>query len=178
VIAMTANAMVGDREAVLEAGMNDHIAKPIVIDEMFATLARWVKPSGSQARQADALHADAVLAQNAIDTRCGLANCSGNGVLYRRVLGMFRERELDFAQRFRAARAAGDADAARRAAHDLKGGAGTLGMHGLQQAADALERACLGGEGDAGIDDLLHKASDQLDKVFDELRARDSTLAS
>jgi signal transduction histidine kinase/DNA-binding response OmpR family regulator len=45
VIAMTANAMVGDREAVLEAGMNDHIAKPIVVDEMFATLARWVKPA-------------------------------------------------------------------------------------------------------------------------------------
>jgi CheY-like chemotaxis protein len=48
VIAMTANAMVSDREAVLAAGMNDHIAKPIVVDEMFATLARWVKPVGSQ----------------------------------------------------------------------------------------------------------------------------------
>jgi CheY-like chemotaxis protein len=42
VIAMTANAMVGDREKVLEAGMDDHIAKPINVDEMFATLARWV----------------------------------------------------------------------------------------------------------------------------------------
>jgi hypothetical protein len=30
---------------VLEAGMNYHIAKPIVVDEMFATLARWVKPA-------------------------------------------------------------------------------------------------------------------------------------
>src|SRR5439155_7511588 len=45
VIAMTANAMVGDREAALAAGMNDHIAKPIVVDEMFATLARWVRPA-------------------------------------------------------------------------------------------------------------------------------------
>ena len=44
VIAMTANAMVGDREKVLEAGMNDHIVKPINIDDMFATLARWVRP--------------------------------------------------------------------------------------------------------------------------------------
>jgi len=42
VIAMTANAMMGDREAALAAGMNDHITKPIVIDEMYATLARWV----------------------------------------------------------------------------------------------------------------------------------------
>jgi PAS domain S-box-containing protein len=43
IIAMTANAMVGDRDAALAAGMNDHIAKPINVEEMFATLARWVR---------------------------------------------------------------------------------------------------------------------------------------
>jgi PAS domain S-box-containing protein len=42
VIAMTANALVSDREEALAAGMNDHIAKPIVVEDMFATLARWV----------------------------------------------------------------------------------------------------------------------------------------
>ena len=42
---MTANAMAGDRDKVLEAGMNDHIAKPIRVDELFATLARWVRPA-------------------------------------------------------------------------------------------------------------------------------------
>ena len=46
VIAMTANAMVGDREKVLAAGMSDHIAKPINVEELFATLARWVRPDG------------------------------------------------------------------------------------------------------------------------------------
>ena len=45
VIAMTANAMVGDREKVLAAGMNDHVAKPIKVEELFATLARWVRPA-------------------------------------------------------------------------------------------------------------------------------------
>jgi CheY-like chemotaxis protein len=43
VIAMTANTMTGDREKVLAAGMNDHIAKPINVDELFATLAQWVR---------------------------------------------------------------------------------------------------------------------------------------
>ena len=47
VIAMTANALVGDRDKVLAAGMNDHIAKPIKIDQMFATLARWIRPRGT-----------------------------------------------------------------------------------------------------------------------------------
>ena len=48
VIAMTANAMIGDREAALAAGMNDHITKPIVIDEMLATLARWLSVAASR----------------------------------------------------------------------------------------------------------------------------------
>jgi signal transduction histidine kinase/DNA-binding response OmpR family regulator len=48
VIAMTANAMAGDREKVLAAGMNDHVAKPIHVDELFATLARWVRPAAAR----------------------------------------------------------------------------------------------------------------------------------
>jgi len=45
VIAMTANAMAGDRERCLEAGMNDHIPKPIDPDELRRTLGRWLRRS-------------------------------------------------------------------------------------------------------------------------------------
>ena len=44
ILAMTAGAMVQDREKALEAGMNDHISKPINLDELFSTLAKWIKP--------------------------------------------------------------------------------------------------------------------------------------
>jgi signal transduction histidine kinase/DNA-binding response OmpR family regulator len=50
VIAMTANAMVGDRDAALAAGMDDHLAKPIRFDEMFDKLARWVTVSRAGAQ--------------------------------------------------------------------------------------------------------------------------------
>ena len=43
IIAMTANAMAADREKCLKAGMNDHVAKPIDPDELFAVLLRWIK---------------------------------------------------------------------------------------------------------------------------------------
>jgi signal transduction histidine kinase/DNA-binding response OmpR family regulator/HPt (histidine-containing phosphotransfer) domain-containing protein len=177
VIAMTANAMVGDREAVIAAGMNDHIAKPIKVDEMFATIAKWVKPGQPVVVVGGASHADVPQALHGIDTLCGLANVGGNGVLYRRALSLFRDREADFARRFNAARRAGDADTAMRAAHDLKGLAGTLGMHALQEASTALERGCLDGAGDAEIDAMVHEVSRHLDEVVGELRAIESEAA-
>jgi CheY-like chemotaxis protein len=51
VIALTANAMVGDRDKALAVGMNDHIAKPIKLEELFATLARWVRPADTAGGQ-------------------------------------------------------------------------------------------------------------------------------
>jgi PAS domain S-box-containing protein len=174
VIAMTANAMVGDREAVLAAGMNDHIAKPIVVGEMFATLARWVKPTRSVATGADRPASNTIQALSGIDTRRGLDNIGGDDALYRRMLGLFRDSETDFVQRFDAARAAGDAETAMRAVHDLKGEAGTLGMHGLQRAAIALERAWLEGARDADIDDRVREVSGNLNAVIDEIRGLQS----
>jgi PAS domain S-box-containing protein len=45
VIAMTANVMTGDRDKALEAGMNDHIGKPINVREMFTVMAKWLAPA-------------------------------------------------------------------------------------------------------------------------------------
>ena len=44
IIAMTANVMATDRDKCIEAGMDDHVSKPIDPDELFATLLRWIKP--------------------------------------------------------------------------------------------------------------------------------------
>ncbi len=151
VIAMTANAMVGDREKVLAAGMNDHIAKPIKFDDMFATLARWVRPAGAApSGPADVANthanahasADPLAGLSGIDTRAGLAGMMGDKSLYRRLLCVFRDGQTDFEARFRAARAAGDADEATRMAHDLKSMAAALGIYAVQQEASVLEEAC------------------------------------
>ena len=50
IVAMTANAMVSDRKMCLEAGMNDHIAKPIDPDQLFGTLLRWIRRTDGNGR--------------------------------------------------------------------------------------------------------------------------------
>ncbi|MEP7100890.1 MAG: response regulator [Burkholderiales bacterium] len=152
VIAMTANAMAGDREKVIEAGMDDHIAKPIRIDDLFATLSRWVRPAAS------AHNGSARADLPGIDTRAGVAAMMGDEALYWRLMNMFRDREADFAVRFQRARGAGDSAASTRCAHDLKSVAGSLGMPALQSAAAALEAASENGDDDATVETLLHGA--------------------
>jgi len=55
IIAMTANAMVSDRQKVLDAGMNDHIAKPISVEDLYAKLVRWTGRERGQGQGVTAL---------------------------------------------------------------------------------------------------------------------------
>ena len=54
IIAMTAHALVEERQRCLDAGMNDHVSKPIDPDNLFSTLMRWAKPRPKQAVESQA----------------------------------------------------------------------------------------------------------------------------
>ncbi|MBF0255723.1 MAG: response regulator [Gammaproteobacteria bacterium] len=160
VIAMTANAMAGDREKVLDAGMCDHIAKPLNVAEMFATLGRWISPAkrlpraqpepesesgsepGPEPESAIEAADHGLPPLPGIDIRAGLAVTIGNLAFYRKLLRQFRNSTSDFAGQFARAQADADPEAATRLAHNLKGTAGNLGARQLQQAAAELEHAC------------------------------------
>ncbi|WP_137972133.1 response regulator [Pseudomonas sp. F(2018)] len=149
VIAMTANAMEGDRERALACGMNDHISKPLNVEGMFATLAKWIKPATRQpAPLPQAEHPVDELPDSleGIDMTAGLATCMGRRELYLRLLRKFRDAQAGFAEQFQAALADPDAQAAERLAHSLRGTAGNIGAKGVAQAAAELERACQAGE--------------------------------
>ncbi len=174
VIAMTASAMAGDRERVLEAGMVDHVAKPLDVTGMFETMARWIKPS----RPAPAVQAGRPVPEAGplpdlpgLDLKAGLATTMNNQGLYLKQLAMFRESQSGFADLFREALAGADGSAPARAAHTLKGTAANIGARGVQAAAAELERACQQGAEPPTIQDLLQRTLVELEPVLEGLQA-------
>jgi len=149
IIAMTANAMAGDREKVIAAGMVDHIGKPFSVGDMFATIVKWIHP-----------------AVPAVDARTGLQFAGDNEELYTRLIVMFRNGQRDFRERFRTALAAGDVSGAMRAAHSLKGTAATIGAKRVASAAGELEAACGDGSEPSRIETLLGNVVAELDPVI------------
>lgn len=151
VIAMTANAVAGDRERALASGMNDHISKPLNVAAMFTTLARWIRPGvGRKAAPnvVEALATADALPENlaGVDLAAGLATWMGKRELYLRLLRKFHTSNLGFGEVFKLARAGDDPTAPARLAHSLRGAAGNIGARGVAQAAADLEQACLSRE--------------------------------
>ncbi|MBI4998819.1 MAG: response regulator [Rhodocyclales bacterium] len=166
ILAMTASVLLGDRELCTAAGMDDHVAKPIDVAELYGKLAKWLAGAASApaAAMPPVSAGVATLARDAAIARLG-----GNSDMYQRLLGRFREDQATAAERIRAALADGERDTARRHAHTLKGLAGNIGAEALMAAAAATERA-LGG--DAPVDDALASLATELDAVLAAIDGR------
>ena len=157
IVAMTANAMAGDRQKSLAAGMNDHVNKPIDPNELFAALTTWIQVPAQETvpddRQPVEKETDKVL--NAIPTVAGvdaaeaLARVGGNRKLYASLLEKFSVDQSRSVEDIRSALRNQDHDLAIRFAHTLKGVAGNIGAMELYSTAGSLEDAIRDSSDDA-----------------------------
>jgi signal transduction histidine kinase/DNA-binding response OmpR family regulator len=151
ILAMTANAMSGDRERCLAAGMNEHISKPINQESLALTLAHWLAPGGG-APAAVPEQDYRALRGAGIDVDFGLGRLHGNEIAYRKLMQQLQAMQARFDGQVRDALAAGETERARRLVHNLQGMAANLGAGQLAAAASALGEAIVRNGGiDAGL---------------------------
>jgi CheY-like chemotaxis protein len=179
IIAMTANAMQGDREKAIGAGMDDYLAKPVRQDKLAEVLSRWVleEPGRSGRRPEPENGAAAVpdTPEPPLDEAvlAGLRELQEEDEpdILEELAGMFLGDAPGRIEEIRASLQRGDAGGVERAAHTLKGGAGNMGATGMSRLADRLQDA---GRGDDLSDAprLLRELEDELGRVRQALEEK------
>jgi two-component system sensor histidine kinase/response regulator len=177
IIAMTANAMDRDRQMCLEAGMNDHLAKPIDPDKLFDALLRWISPRVRSAATQSAIPSRSLsppvagsdsLVISGIDTATALKRTGGNLKRYESLLHRFADSQTTVVSDIRAALIAKDTPTAQRLAHSLKGAAANLGVSALAEIAAKFESAI---DSNQGIPLALETLSHSLDTSLAAIRS-------
>ncbi len=176
IIAMTAHAMIGDRERCLAAGMNDYVAKPIV-DQLFTVLGKWIKATTPAIPKKDKGAKDETLPDKlpGIDIDSALKRLGGNRKLFKKLLKEFDQDYQNVATDIRAALVQKDLETALRLSHTLKGVAGNLSAYQLQDAVCQLENALMQARCDEHLMNRVEISLAQLLQSIQNLAQEDKT---
>jgi two-component system, sensor histidine kinase and response regulator len=168
IIAMTASAMSDDRDRCLAVGMNDHVAKPIDVAELFSVLHRWIKP-GSEAP--GSCVTDVALSEKGeirfpddtpgIDLDKAIKRLGSQQILVT-VLKEFRRLHSEDDCIIKEAVEKGSILIGRRVAHTLKGLARTIGAEDTGMAATIIEDALTREQGFEDVAPLIMDLSEKL----------------
>ena len=171
ILAMTAHAMVQERERCLALGMDDYLTKPIDPEGLAAMLARWVR--GRQRPQPPPPGPVAAAGPRpeipGIDWQEGLSHFSGKAALFERMLSRFLDLKPGSAEEISLALEVGDLEGAERSAHSMITAAGSIGAMELAGAARALQDAIRAGSPQA-VPPLVARFSGELSKVIEGLK--------
>jgi len=162
IVAVTANAMPGDREKCLQMGMDDYLAKPIEPEAVAQVLARWLpttRVKGSSRKAAIPSPCDNIFDRIGLMKRLG-----GNQGLAEKLVQGFLDDTPSQLCILRKQLEDSDAPSARRQAHKLKGAAATLSANALRAVAFQAEQAAMAGQLNR-VAELLPAMEDEFERV-------------
>jgi PAS domain S-box-containing protein len=172
IIAMTANALEGDREKCLEAGMNDYVSKPVSSGILAEAFDKWLPkesltmgPAGDPDAAAQGREKPEEADLSVFDRRGLLDRLMGDEQLVRDVLKIFLE---DIPQQMKALEEylkTGDAKSVQRQAHTIKGASANVCAEALRAVALEMEKA-----GTAGDLDAVRSRMAELEKQFEHVK--------
>ena len=186
IIAMTANVSDADRQRCLQAGMNDHLGKPIDPHQLRDALLQWgcnampEHPRSAETPDAMTPEADRPVLPEPdrrevlpdlpeLDTREGLYRCGGQPAFYAKLLMEYVHREPQGLDDLEQAQTRGDWNFIERAVHGFKSAAGTLGAKELQKQAADVERD-MGGLQSTGASHLSDEMRERLQTLMAQRR--------
>jgi HPt (histidine-containing phosphotransfer) domain-containing protein len=196
---MTAHAMSGDEQRSLEAGMNDHVTKPINPDQLYATLQKWIKPIAERAAVPKSLPASGGLSLPdapaesdqalpdkdelpeslpGFDVVAGLKRLQGNKRLYRKLLLDFGANYSGVAGEIWEAIEDKDFEKAHSLVHNLKGLSGNLEATNLQATAVKMEELVRGQTAKKTSDKELKRKFAELENAIEHALDAVKTIGS
>jgi signal transduction histidine kinase/CheY-like chemotaxis protein/HPt (histidine-containing phosphotransfer) domain-containing protein len=154
IIAMTANAMMGDRERCMEAGMSDYLSKPVQRQELAAILERWLPQEADAPKdRGDGTVMDPTATAEAskdsatpVFEKAGFMDrLMGDENYAKEIIEVFLDDIPKQIESLKHSLEASDAKTVERIAHTIKGAATTVGGQALCEVAAAIESACKNG---------------------------------
>jgi len=146
IVAMTANAMQHDKQKCLDAGMNDHVGKPIDPEELFRVLVKWLQPSATNiasmtldTSKPELLDFNRLMSISGLDVELGLQHVLGKQSIYLSILRKFISNQKTVPAQIRAALNQNDWENAERHAHNSKSAAANIGAMVLFSLAAEVE---------------------------------------